>query len=83
MENNTRPTQVERVLQYLQDFGSITRIQAMQDLGIMNIGARISELRQSGVAIKSTYIKCKNRYGEQTKYCKYTLIGKDSDNEND
>lgn len=45
MENNTRPTQVERVLQYLQDFGSITRIQAMQDLGIMNIGARISELR--------------------------------------
>ena len=34
-------TQKEMVLQYMQDFGSITPVQAFQDLGIMRLGARI------------------------------------------
>jgi hypothetical protein len=34
-------TQCERVLQYMQDFGSINPMQALGDLGCYRLGARI------------------------------------------
>jgi hypothetical protein len=31
---NSKPTQRDRVLQYLHDFGSITAVEAMRDIGV-------------------------------------------------
>lgn len=42
----SRPTQCERIIKYLKDFGSITQYQALQDLGIMRLASRISELQK-------------------------------------
>lgn len=62
---NERPSQVERVLKYLKDFGSITQLQALNDLGIMRLASRISEIkRKCGIDIVSEWTKVKNRYGE-------------------
>lgn len=41
-------TQCERVLQYMQDFGSINPMQALGDLDCYRLGARIYDLRQGG-----------------------------------
>ena len=40
--------QAERVLKYMRDFGSITQLEAMQDLGCMRLGARVYDLKREG-----------------------------------
>lgn len=41
--------QAERVLKYMRDFGSITQLEAMQDLGCMRLGARVYDLKREGL----------------------------------
>lgn len=66
-------TQTERVLQYLKDFGSITPLQALSDLGVMRLGARIWDLRQAGYPITRRMVGSKNRYGEAVSFAEYRL----------
>lgn len=60
-------------MQYLKDFGSITPLDAARDLGIMCLAERVRDLRQAGVDIKSTPETSKNRYGDITRYVRYSL----------
>ena len=71
---NRRPTQCDRVKKYMNDFGSITQLDAMRDLGVMRLASRISEMRMRGVAIGSKMETGKNRYGEPIKYKRYFLM---------
>lgn len=66
-------TQCERVLQYMQDFGSINPMQALGDLGCYRLGARIYDLRQDGHHITRRMVSAKNRYGESVSYAEYRL----------
>lgn len=59
-----KPTQNERILEYIEQFGSITQIDALQDIGCMRLASRISDLRRLGYNIVSEIITVKNRYGE-------------------
>ena len=65
--------QVDRVYKYMKDFGSITQIDAIRDLGVMRLASRISDLRQSGIPIVREMESGKNRYGEKTSYARYRL----------
>lgn len=65
--------QMRRVLNYLEDFGSITRGEAMTDLGVANLTAVISSLRKRGVDIETTMAAGKNRYGETVRYAVYSF----------
>jgi len=64
-------TQKERIKKYLDDFGSITPLEAMRDLGIMRLGARIWELVREGEPIVRETESAKNRYGQTTRYARY------------
>ncbi len=66
-------TQCERVLQYMQDFGSINPMQALGDLGCYRLGARIWDLRHDGHRIPRRMVAAKNRYGERVSYAEYRL----------
>lgn len=68
---NTRPTQCDRIKDYMNDFGSITQLDALKDLGVMRLASRISEMRKKGIGITSTMETAKNRYGETVKYKRY------------
>jgi len=70
---NTRPTQCDKIVRYLNEFGSITQLEALQDLGIMRLASRISELKKEGREIKVELVKGKNRYGETVKWARYSL----------
>ena len=61
-------TQKERIRKYLDDFGSITPLEAMKDLGIMRLGARIWEMIRDGEPIIKETECSKNRYGQTTRY---------------
>lgn len=64
-------TQKERILKYLDDFGSISPLEAMRDLGVMRLGARIWELIRDGWPIVKETESAKNRYGQTTRYARY------------
>lgn len=66
-------TQKELIIQYMNDFGSITTIEAFSDLGITKLTTRISELRRDGYVIASKRIDKKNRYGKKVKFNRYWL----------
>lgn len=68
-------TQNERILKYINDFGSITPMQAFQDLGITKLATRISEMRRQGIDFEKHYVKTTNRYGEDVCYMQYSLRG--------
>lgn len=66
-------TQKQRVLQYIKDFGSITSWQAYEDLGVMQLGTRIFELKKAGIKIKKERVTKLNRYGDKCHFDKYML----------
>lgn len=66
--------QCARIIRHLQDRGSITSWEAMQEYGIMRLASRISELKAQGYPIKTEWVTDKNRYGEKVRYVKYVLI---------
>lgn len=75
------PTQGQRIIQYMKDFGSITRVEAMSELGIANLPAVIDILRhRKGYNIETLEIESLNRYGQKITYAKY-VFGKDKDME--
>ena len=66
-------TQREQVLKYMQDFGSITPLQAVADLGVYRLGARIYDLKRAGYSISSRMMTAKNRYGKRVRFAEYRL----------
>lgn len=69
-------TQKQRIIKYIQDFGSITALEAIKDLGITQLGARIDGLQKDGYSFKKVWERSKNRYGEPVDYKRYSLEGK-------
>ena len=73
-----KPTQNERILDYIAEFGSITQLEALQDLGIMRLASRISDLKRLGYPIDSKVIEVKNRFGEACHVKSYYTGGADN-----
>lgn len=70
---HSKPKQVERVLEYMRQFGSITQHEASLDLGVQRLASRISELRKMGYPIEGTMVPVKNRFGETCHVKQYKL----------
>ena len=66
-------TQCEMILRHMEDCGSITSLEAMQEYGIMRLASRISDLKQLGHPICSEIKTGMNRYGEKTHYSVYHM----------
>lgn len=67
--------QGDKILKYLKDFGSITAYEAVIDLGITQLAARLCELKARGYEFDKEMQTGKNRYGENTHYIRYSLKG--------
>ena len=66
-------THTERIEKYMQDFGGITQLEALRDLGVMRLASRISEMRRAGARITSRMIEVTNRYGETCRVKRYEV----------
>ena len=73
-----KSTQCDKVLEYMREFGSITQLQALQDIGCMRLASRISDLRYQGYAIGRRMKTSKNRYGKDVSFAEYYLIEEDN-----
>ena len=68
-----KPTQNERIIDYIKEFGSITQFEALRDLGVMRLASRISDLKRLGYPIVSTIEPVKNRFGETCHIKRYSI----------
>lgn len=66
--------QKQRVIDYINKFGSISSWEAYADLGITQLGARIDQLKKEGYNFKTEWESSKNRFGDKTDYKRYYLI---------
>ena len=73
-----KPTQRDRILQYITDFGSISTMEAFMDLGITKLTTRISEMRKDGIVISGKPETAKNRYGEKCRFYRYSFPNDDA-----
>ena len=76
--SHSKPTQAQRVLDYIAEFGSITQYEALKDLGIMRLASRVSELKKNGHNITGSMITVKNRFGEDCSVKQYRMGGGDN-----
>ena len=65
--------QREMVLDYIHEFGSITQLEALRDLGVARLASRISELKKLGYPIVSKSEAVKNRWGKKSHIKRYSL----------
>lgn len=71
---SNKQTQCDTILQHLERYGSITSVEAFVDYGIMRLASRINNLKNRGILIKSELKTGKNRFGDTTHFCVYTLV---------
>lgn len=75
MNPNSNPTQCELILAYIAEFGSITPLEAMRDLGVYRLASRISEMKKRGYHIKSEWAAVKTRRGTTSRIKRYSIEG--------
>ena len=68
-------TQKEMVLDYLRTHGSITTLESMKKLLILDLQSNIRYLRNEGYNITDEYITRKNIYGKKSSFKRYYLKG--------
>lgn len=71
---NKRPTQKNRILNYMRLYGSITPLDAIREFGCMRLASRIAELREDGIAIKATIEQGTNQFGETVHFARYRIV---------
>lgn len=65
--------QRQRIINYINQFGSITSKDAYDDLGITQLATRIKELKDQGYKFETKWESSKNRYGERVDFKRYYL----------
>ncbi len=65
--------QCERILEYIERYGSISNREAVIELGIGRLASRICDLRKEGYDITGETVKGKNKFGEETHFTRYRI----------
>lgn len=69
----TKTTQEEKIINYMKQYGGITPLDAIRDLGCMRLASRISDIKKRGVPIKGEMIAVRNRMGDTTYVKRYSI----------
>lgn len=68
-------TKEKRLLNYLNEHGSITSLQAINELGDTRLSATIFNLKKMGYNVVDSWVVANNRYGEKTHFKAYSILG--------
>lgn len=78
MAKTKRPNQRERIVAYIKEKGSITRLESCTELFIFELSARITELEHRGWVFEKSWESVRNRYGEVKTFVRYRIISEGS-----
>ena len=71
---NKRPTQRQRIVEYMRKNGSIDRLDSCTKLFIFELSSRIGELEDRGWRFEKTWKTVKNTFGESKSFVVYKII---------
>ena len=71
---NKRPSQRQRIVDYMREHGSIDRLESCTKLFIFELSARITELEHRNWIFEKTWKSVKNSYGETKTFVEYRII---------
>ena len=74
-------TQIEKIINYMEQRGSITSLEAMQELGCMRLASRMCDIKALGYNVVREMETSKNRSGEPVHYARYRIITEAAGNE--
>jgi hypothetical protein len=69
-----KKTQEQKIISYVERFGSITPLEAISDLSVYRLASRMSSLKGKGYTFKTETVHAVNRYGEPTHFARYSEI---------
>lgn len=72
-ETAAKLTQCERILNYIEETGSITQMDALREFGCMRLASRMCDIKKMGYAVEKKMETAKNRYGEPVSYARYSI----------
>lgn len=72
MAEERKASQQQKVLKYMQTYGSITAREAMR-FGCMRLASRITDLKKQGYIIDREMIEVTNVDGSKSRVARYTL----------
>ena len=67
-------TQTQKIKTYMEQYGSITPLDAMREFGCMRLAARINDLERQGVNIIHETEQSLNREGQKVRYMRYKVV---------
>lgn len=70
---SSKATQCDLVLEFMDANGSITPVEALDELGCMRLASRISDLKRMGHHIRKEMVEKKNRFGETVRFARYSI----------
>jgi len=70
---SNKATQCDLVLEFMAANGSITPVEALDELGCMRLASRISDLKRMGHSIRKEMVEKKNRFGETVRFARYSI----------
>ena len=65
--------QTEQILDYMKNYGGITPMDALKDIGCMRLAARIADLKREGHRIRSEKVAVRRRDGSQAFVERYSI----------
>ena len=71
--NKQKPSQKQRIIDYIIQNGSINRLSAFTNLGVFELNARLKDLEKDGYKFDKERKTSINRYGEKLNYVEYRL----------
>lgn len=73
MAERGKLTQCDRILQYIEETGSITQMDALREFGCMRLASRMCDIKKMGYPVTMKMEASKNRYGEPVRYARYSI----------
>ena len=71
MKLNDKAKQCRRIMDFVEQHGSINPLQALKGLGVMRLAARISDLEKAGAKFEHRMVTSKNQFGETVRFMEY------------
>lgn len=68
-----KKNQRQRILDYINEFGSITALEAVRELGVLQLSSRLVELERDGIVFNKEQESALNRFGERVYYIRYSI----------
>lgn len=66
-------TQTEKILRHIEEFGSITPVEALQEYGCMRLASRMCDIKRAGYPVRAVMETSRNRHGDPVRYARYSI----------